>query len=282
VLKDLTLERLSPDPHDRTAVAEFDGKGAGLLHAEPRSSPVAYIHHIAYEHASAFQAEACYIKDNLEIAHALYPESQQMVWTQASLRDLISARFSGDVVLAFDRLQTTVNRSELGRYCLLYAIGGLYVDPWLRLLNPLDVPPGKDIACFRSAKVTMGASWSVDTGLLYATPGQAEIGQLIEQIAESSQTGALGAIPASVTGSERLGRLLAVAYEAKRYFGGEIVRLSAHPIATTDAFLSQDGQLVAIRKGQGDPIEREYNSLVHAWHGGSIYHGSCAAPMVPS
>lgn len=270
IFKDLTVERLSPDPKDHAAIPEYSNSGIMEI-GKSRVIEIPYIHHIAYEHRPMQAEESAYMYENMRISKELYSDSKQLIWDQVSLRDMIASQFSADVVLTFDRLRTAANRSELGRYCLLYSMGGLYIDPWVRMVNPIDIPLGKDIACFRSASVEQGASWSVDTAVLYASAGQAELEQLIEQIVESTSAGTFGTMPSSVTGGERLGRMLAVTYDAKRYFGGEIIPVTRGLAATSDGFLSQDGRLVAIRKGLSGPFEDERAEIRQAWQEGRIY-----------
>ncbi|MBB5985034.1 glycosyltransferase [Sphingobium lignivorans] len=259
--------------HD-SDVTLTETEASGVHAPEARSvtvQPVSHIHHIAYHPAVLALADESEIAENIRLAAALHDGARQMVWTEASLREFIASRFNADVVWAYDCLPQFMNRSELGRYCLLYALGGLYVDPWLRMVSPIGVAYGKQLTCFRSAEVEDGASWSIDTSLLHAEPGRAEFEQLIDQIVEGVRGGDYGAIPTAVTGAERLGRGLAISYDARRYFGGEIVPMTRGRPIVNDCFVSQDGRLIAVCKGSDNPITRMRQEVRAAWLEGRIY-----------
>lgn len=230
-----------------------------------RTVPVAYLHHIIYDESEMTVVESAAVAENLRIAAALHGQARQMVWTDDSLREFIASRFSAEVIWTYDTLANPVNRAELGRYCLLYALGGLYVEPWLRMVNPIEVPLGKAIACFRAADLEDGASWAVDTALLYAEAQQAELQQLISQIVQIAMKKDYGAVSSSVTGAECLGRILAISYDAHRYFGGEIVPLTRGMSVANDSYISQDGRLLAVRLGSDNPMVRRHKAQQTMW-----------------
>lgn len=271
VFKDVMVRRISPDPADIQAAKKST---AADIPAEPARNiaSIDYIHHVVYGAATPLsESESGEIAENLRIAAALHPNARQMMWTETMLRDFIAEHFAADVVAVYDRMPFHANRSELGRYCLLYVLGGLYVDPWLRLLNPIDVPSAKGLASFRSAEVQGGASWGTDPALLYAAARQPEFEQLIDQIVDGARNEAYGTMASSITGSERLGRILAVSYDARNYFGGEVVPLTRGLPVVNDAFLSQDGRIVAVRKGRNGPDARIWQEAARAWREGQVY-----------
>ena len=272
IFRDVTVRGLSIDPHDQKAVGKAVDPTIKVT-AKPNVEPIPHIHHIAYNPDIGLTVmEEAYLAENGRIAATLHPDARQRIWTEATLRDVIAEHFAVDVVAAYDRLHCHAHRSELGRYCLLYALGGIYLDPWVRMVNPIHVPEGKAIAAFRSARVDHGASWGVDTRLLYAAPHQGELEQLIDQIVNSVREQDYGAVPSSITGAERLGRLLAVNYDAQSYFGGEVIAITPGMPVENDAFLSQDGRVVGIYKKQDAPSDRIWAKADHAWWSRRIYN----------
>ena len=264
MFKDVIVRRVSADPADLSALPGSNLAADAVVSAN--TSPISYLHHIVYDAAAQLSdIEQWEIAENLRIAAALYPDAKQMLWTEIMVRDFLAEHFAADVVAVYDRLPSHANRSELGRYCLLYAMGGLYVDPWLRVVNPIDVPAGKALGCFRGAEVEHGASWVVDTGLFYATMHQPELEQMIEQIVDGARSEAYGMMASSITGSERLGRVLAVSYDAANYFGGEVITVTRGMPVVNDAFVSQDGRIVAVRKGRDGPAARIWRDGELAW-----------------
>ncbi|MEG8219516.1 glycosyltransferase [Sphingomonas sp. HH69] len=245
-----------------------DMRSSSTVDAANRAGPtvvISHLHHIVYDDAEITAVESAAMAENLRIAAVLHGQARQMVWTNDSLREFIASRFSAEIIWTYDALANSVNRAEFGRYCLLYALGGLYVEPWLRMVNPIDVPSGKAIACFRTADLEDGASWAVDTTLLYAEAGQPEFQQLIGQIVQSAMKNDHGAAASSATGAECLGRILAISYDARRYFGGEIVPLTRGMPVVNDSYISQDGRLLAVRLGTDNPMARRQQARKAMW-----------------
>ncbi|MGE6693724.1 glycosyltransferase [Sphingobium limneticum] len=265
IFKQAIVRRVSPDPSD---LPNLPAPRSTALAVDARARAdiaVTLLHHIAYNEDHFDQGDAEIVSENLRIASQVHHGAKAMFWTDGSLRDFIASRFNADVVAAFDRLSSPLNRSEFGRYCLLYALGGLYVDPWVRLVNPIGVPADATLGCFRAADIEESASWSIDTDLLYAVPEQAELHQLIDQITQTCMSGDYGMLPGSMTGGERLGRVLAVNYDARHYFGGEVISLTRGYTVSNDCFLSQDGRLVAVRKGPDSPATRALRQQRELW-----------------
>lgn len=272
IFKDVVIRRLSSDPHEQLSMRPVAGTPI-LADCKRHVATISHVHHILYPAATQLSsAEEAEIAENLRIAAALHPEATQRIWSEATLRDFIAENFAADVVAIYDRLPFHINRSELGRYCLLYALGGVYVDPWLRMVNPIDVPDSKALALFRSARVEQGASWAIDTALLYAAPRQAELEQVIEQILDGAREYIYGTIPSSITGSERLGRVIAVNYDAQNYFGGEIVDLTKSANIQNYAYVSQDGRIICFKKESNNPISRNFSEMLYGWHNHKIYN----------
>lgn len=271
LFKQIVIHRVSQDPGDSAALPPARTAREEVAAKPDLETNIDYIHHIVYENADLESGDADIIKENLRLAAALHVNAKQMLWTDSSLREFIASRFAADAVMAYDNFKHFTNRAEFGRYCLLYALGGLYVDPWLRMVNPIDVPRGKNIACFRTSDVEEGASWAADTALIYSAPSQVELQQIIDQILQTTFGGDYGAVPSSITGAERFGRVLAVNYDARRYFGGEAVPVGRGGAVDNACFFSQDGRLIAVRQGINNPMSRAQHRQRVAWSGKDIY-----------
>jgi glycosyltransferase involved in cell wall biosynthesis len=216
--------------------------------------PITYLHQIFDLAATEPDAEiAADLRRDVALARDLHPLADYRAWDDISLRGFIAANFTADVVAAYDRLVPFACRADLARYCLLYALGGIVADPGIRFVNPLNIPKGSAIAAFRSARPDGGAPWAVDIGLLYAAPGQAEVKEAIEAIVSHVRAAEYGASAESVTGGHLFGRILAVAYDARRYVSGETVELTAGYPVENVCYLGGDGRLVGVRLATNRP-----------------------------
>lgn len=214
--------------------------------------------------------------DNADLLKSLHRRADYHLWTDASLRDFIASSMTPEVLQAYDRLQHFANRAELGRYCLLLVTGGLVIDPDIRLVNPMVLLPGRELACFRDARPDHDASWCVSTDLLHAIPDQAELREVIEAVLVHARAGYHGTHPSSPTGGEVLGRVLATAYRPQCYQAGEIVPLTDGYAIRNECFLGIDGCLQAVRLARAQPGRVAARS---AWEEGTVYaRGGTAMP----
>jgi mannosyltransferase OCH1-like enzyme len=65
------------------------------------------------------------------------PEFDYYLYSDDACRKFIKDNFNEDVVDAFDTLKPGAYKSDLWRYCILYKMGGVYLDIKFRSLEPL-------------------------------------------------------------------------------------------------------------------------------------------------
>ncbi len=68
------------------------------------------------------------ISANLDSFKRNYSDFEHVLYTDASLRTFISENFESAVLWAYDQLIPLAYKADLGRYCLLYKLGGVYSD----------------------------------------------------------------------------------------------------------------------------------------------------------
>lgn len=180
--------------------------------------------------------------ENEKILKKIYPRSKYLLWSIERIDTFIKKNFSTNTLEAFRSIHSAECKSQMARYCLLYKLGGMYIDRSIRFVLPLSEFELKDITCFRSGNVGEGFSWGVDTGLIFARPKQPEIFDVINFIVDEIKSG-----KPIVTTSDILGQTLAKNYRANRYGGGEVVGITKGYKYTNDIFLSFSGQVIAAR-----------------------------------
>ena len=65
------------------------------------------------------------------------PEFDYYLYSDEACRKFIEDNFNTDVVRAFDTLKPGAYKSDLWRYCILYKLGGVYLDIKFKTLVPL-------------------------------------------------------------------------------------------------------------------------------------------------
>ena len=240
--RDLTIE------HHQLARTETKARAAQVNAVQAtiasRPEPVAWSHQFIAEDPSLGIDNATLM--TAESIKAVYGSEKFALWTPDSLRSLIAERLSDEVLSAYDAAYSIEAKFTLGRYCVLYTLGGLYVAPGTILVNPLGVPLNKTIACFRSADSSAEA-WAIDSSVVYAQREQPEVDEFIEQLMRFFEMGPSTEAEIKRFEDACFGRMLATHYRPEAYFGGEVVQLTRGYEKPNDCFLSFDGHLVALR-----------------------------------
>ncbi len=190
---------------------------------------------------------------NIESLKDVYPDYAHTTFSGESLRDFISQHYDNEVLNAFDTMEPYAYKADLGRYCLLHTLGGVYSDISNRFLRPIPLTDDHVIAAFCDTNGGLGAPWSVNNGIIAARKNSAEMGLMIKKVLESVRDRFYGRSPLSPTGPDMFGRVLAECYNPLQYLIGDmacITRTFSQNI--TFVFLEPSGALVAVRmKAQG-------------------------------
>ncbi|HUD94255.1 glycosyltransferase [Sphingobium sp.] len=272
----VAMDNVSPDPHP-AADALFLHVHQILI-AQPFDRPLAL---------------APIIDDNVDRLRHLYPESSYRLWTHDDLRDFLAQSFPREVCQAFDRLRPYAYKADLGRLCLLHAMGGLYSDIsffWMERLRP---PPMAAIASFLDVRSSSPAWTALSNGLIWARPGRQEMAIAIDMILANCRNHYYGLNSLHPTGPVLLGRAFVKALAQQDSDEGWSEQWVGHARFLTPmgypkglACFTPDGKMVAISRkeggtGLGDlqlPGGNNYNDF---WNGRTVYGEDCPDALEP-
>lgn len=244
---------------------------------DPASQTVNFVHQILYASKKSMHAKD--IEANQHAIKQMHPTASYKLWTPPLLRAFIGENFPKEVIQAYDALTPSSYKADLARYCLLAKTGGLIVDADIRFVNPMSIAHDKGLAVFRAARANAGILWGLDLGIVYANPDQPEITEAIEGVVNNVERHYHGSSPASPTGGELLGRILAASYRADRYLSGEVVALTDGFPIRNDCFLGQDGRLLAVRmaaQGASQAVRAAEQDAATRWLANEVYQTSKA------
>jgi hypothetical protein len=108
-----------------------------------------------------------WIEASLNSLKSVHPGKALAVYSDEALRQFISDSFDKEVLSAYDHGDSE-SKSYLGRYCLLFAQGGVYSDPTVFFVGPLLDSAGATLQAFHNAD-SEGPSVSVS---LIAAPAK--------------------------------------------------------------------------------------------------------------
>jgi hypothetical protein len=139
----------------------------------------------------------------------IYPSAHYTLWTGDMLRECIGTHFDKTVLWAFDTLKPYAYKSDLARYCLLHAIGGLYSDLGVIHFRPWQVKNRFAIAGHFEVPVHQSVPYSISNSLLWSQPSHPTMTLAIESIVEHCKTRYYGRNAIDPTGPNLLGRVWA-------------------------------------------------------------------------
>ncbi|MDR3560401.1 MAG: glycosyltransferase [Negativicutes bacterium] len=213
------------------------------------------------------------IIENTNFIRNLYPKAKYKIYSGDEIRDFISENFDEIVLHAYDTLKPYAYKCDLGRLCLLYIYGGLYVDLGVRVFFPLQIDNKKNILLFRCPLHKENHPWDVENSIMYSTPKREEFKIAIDIICDNVKKRFYGVNTLAPTGPGVIGRAIAIAGAEKDYAIGfssvSNTPLPVHffnyilPNGTFVATRTKNGRLSVVIEGAND-----YNDF---WHAGIVY-----------
>ena len=199
-----------------------------------------------------------------------------------SLRAFIAQYFDREVVAAYDKLRPYAYKADLGRYCLLYALGGWYADISILMRQPVG-PIGADVELVYffdlGDGVVPGRSlFDVSNSLLYATPQHPVLQRAIDAVVRHCREEYYGTSIYCPTGPSVLGSAIAAAPHSPRHVSGHLMALTPNHPRRNLSFVLPDGQILALfKKGWMEPGEVLFgrregtNNYADLWAARQVY-----------
>jgi hypothetical protein len=173
---------------------------------------------------------------------------RQEIYTGDSLRAFIHTHYGQEVVSAYDSLIPLAYKADLGRYCLLYKLGGWYFDIEAKLA--IDLPHTNEISglVFKDAPLAGRHSWDVANGVMYFKEAARPLEIAIRFILSNVQTKFMGTNPLCPTGPNLFGRALAVHGVDHTVLTGSYELLTPNHAFENPCFILPSGQIIAYGK----------------------------------
>ena len=193
------------------------------------------------------------IARNAQAARSVYPAARYRLWNGHQLRSFLAERFDREVLAAFDTLAPYSYKCDLARFCLLYELGGIYVDLGVRLMAPWTIPAGCGVAAFRDVPFLTTSWTAMQTGLLWSLPRQREFALAIDLIVGNLRACYYGSGPLHPTGPALLGKAMLAAMADRGWDGqdpqyiGMCRALTPESETLNLSYVSPENSLIALR-----------------------------------
>lgn len=174
-----------------------------------------------------------------------FPDLEHTIYDLESLRDFIVKHYDKDIVWAYDKLRPYAYKADLGRYCILYAIGGWYFDIPIRCTQSLRLDPNLDLLAFRDIQRNSQTTWACSTAVLFSKPGNDALQIAINSILQNCKDEYYGITPLCPTGPTLFGSALAANRARSTFIFGDFLELTPQHQQKNRAFILPDGTIFA-------------------------------------
>jgi len=228
--------------------------------------------------------------------HRLYPDVEYHLYSGEELEDIIENNFHSDVFTAYKKLKPYACKADLGRLCLLYLYGGLYVDLNLYFINTIPHLDRLEFFAFRDKPKASKQYWAVQNGIIYSVKKSKIIKTAIDLIVDNCKTEYYGVNTIDVSATPVLGRAITLSlpnfematngqldYFKISCFGEEIqdeIKSMGYCDDTLEGFImDDDDKLICLKKpsGAGDIGSLGFNgtnNYTEMWQKDDVYDTS--------
>lgn len=140
------------------------------------------------------------VKESIETVQLLNPEFQYFLFDQDECRQFIHDNYPQDVLDAYDMLLPEAYKADLWRYCVLYKLGGIYLDSKLIPVNNFKFIYMIDKEHFCKDLPNPAYKQGIYNAFIICKPGNKIIEQCIQKCVENCKHKFYGDTCLEVTG----------------------------------------------------------------------------------
>lgn len=220
------------------------------------------------------------IQSSIDSVKNLFSDMPYKIYNNSALRLFIQENFDKEVLWAYDKLKPYAFKCDLGRYCLLYKLGGWYVDVGIKMniLGKINLPDQLSAIFFRDRQRFTGTSWACQNGIIYSKPSNPIFLECINLIVKHCKNEYYGAGGLYPTGPSVLGKAVALHSEsASTIMFGDFLFLTPSYTFENTAFVLPDGMIFAWGKiGDQNRLQKSgvkgTNNYADMWERHDIYN----------
>ena len=192
------------------------------------------------------------IQDQISRVKNLFPGHNHNVYRNNQLEDFIRRYFDNDVLASYKSLLPYAFKADLGRYCLLYQLGGWYIDITIKPIKFFLLPPKIDFFYFydlgHNLIIPQCQMSDCQNGLFYSKPRHSILEQSINLIVKGCKSRNKGITPLSLTGPGLFGKSIANHVPDHRILHGHFMPLTPYHRRKNMAYVAPSGDLMAWHK----------------------------------
>lgn len=189
-----------------------------------------------------------YIQHCINTIQHLFSGARHAIYDDKKLADFISKNFNKSVSAAYQRLIPNAYKADLGRYCLLYKLGGWYFDIAIKPLRSIEFSSEVDLVAFRDVGLISETPYSLSNGLIYAKSNNSVFDAAIELVVKNCELGLYGVNALCPTGPNLFGQAVASQGPNSKNIFGDVIYLTPIHSNKNKAFVLPDGEIFSFFK----------------------------------
>jgi hypothetical protein len=197
------------------------------------------------------------------------------LWTKESIRNFIGDNFDGEVLSAYDKLKPYAYKADLARYCIVYVLGGWYIDINIKMVAVPPDPGSFDMCLIRDYNNgTRMAPWQLANGFFYAKPKHPALLNAINMVVQHTKDLFYGKRTLSVTGPELFGAAVAsVGWDSESNTNYLVGDFTDSPGLSRKQFVFNNKTIALHKQSLGGEVGvKGTNNYVEMWHNRDIYN----------
>jgi len=209
------------------------------------------------------------MRDNILRLLKTNPEFDYYLYSDEECAAFIADNYDQDVLAAFHALKPGAYKSDLWRYCILYKLGGVYLDikyystvPLVTIIDENPTVYVKDVTSASILSIIQNKSGCFYNGFIISPPKNEIFKRCIDDIVQSSKDRLYKMGPLDITGPCLLGRVL-----ESKYLPEHLQNIQFEFMNTTDTIKYKGVTILA----QYDSYRLEQKQSRTGEHYGDLY-----------
>lgn len=210
-----------------------------------------------------------------------FPASSHKIYDNQEIESFLDDYFGKELLSTYRMIKPFAYKADLARLCILYVMGGWYVDIGVTWAIPVYVPDAVQLFAIRDRNRYCRSSWGVNNAIIFARKRHPALLRGIEIIKDNVRKGYHGVTPLCPTGPNVWGKAIAETSEPISTMFADVCELTpGHPVQNL-AYVMEDGTIFAFAKPSigGDGLvafgETGSNSYNEFYLKRDIYGASC-------
>jgi len=164
------------------------------------------------------------------------------------IQEFIAKHYSAEVLQAYMGIKPFAFKADLARYCIIYELGGWYIDLGILWNMNVTAVSGLDLIVFKDRQEQCSSSWAIHNGAFWAKARHPALATAIDSVVHNYKRRYYGVTSLCPTGPNVFGSAIAKGGASEKTLIGKFIDLTPDCAYKNTAFVFPDGKIAAFYK----------------------------------